>query len=154
MLKLIIAGPLGADAEVRNIDGGRAAISFSVAHSEKWKDAQGQQKERTTWVRCTVWRKSDQTGVSEYLKKGTKVVVEGTPSARAWANANGEPQASLELNVSNLELMGGSQPRTQAAPEQNRPISNVEHWKQQEAAAKATPTPVFSGTIDDDDLPF
>ena len=104
MLRLTIHGTLGADAEVRNLDGRRSVISFSVAHTDKWKDQSGQLQERTTWVKCSLWRKSDQTGVAQYLTKGSKVYVEGTPSARAYANAQGQPTGSLELTVTNLEL--------------------------------------------------
>ncbi len=146
MINLLIAGPIGADAEVRHIDGGRAAISFSVAHSEKWKDSQGNQQERTTWVRCTIWRKSDQIAIAQYLTKGTKVIAEGSPSARAWTNTQGQTQASLEMNVQKVELMSSAK-RTQTtqAPVQQQPM--------QQAPVRSNDVGIIN-LFNDDDLPF
>jgi len=105
-----IIGNLGSDAEVRTFESGMAAISFSVAVTEKWKDATGQKKERTDWIRCTIWRKSGQTSVADYLKKGTKVMVEGRPSARGWCNeGTGEVKAMIELRVDDFEFLSAVQ---------------------------------------------
>ncbi len=153
MLKLFIAGALGGDAEVRHINNGRSAISFSVAHSEKFKDASGQQQERTTWVRCTLWRKSDQTTIAQYLKKGTKLIAEGTPSARSWVNNQGAAQASLELTVTNIEFMGSANKQTQPATNSQPIASQAAQAAKAEDAATAN-TPIFTGSSDDDDLPF
>jgi len=146
VLKLIVAGAIGSDAEVRQLQSGQAAISFSIAHSEKWKNAQGQQQERTTWVKCTIWRKSDQIAVAQYLKKGTKVIAEGTPSARAWSNASGEPQSSLELNVREVEFMGSAATKPAGA----QPAASNQ---QSHAPASNQSNQIFTGT-DNDDLPF
>jgi single-strand DNA-binding protein len=148
-------GTLGSDAEVRQIEGGRAVISFSVAHTDKWKDQSGNMQERTTWVKCSLWRKSDQVGVAQYLTKGSKVYVEGNPTARAWANAQGQPQAALELTVTNVELGGGAKPATTGQAQAAAPVSNVQHWQQQQAQPKAA-MPVASAPVtnDFDDLPF
>lgn len=140
MLRLTMHGTLGGDAEIRHLDGGRSVISFSVAHSDKWTDAQGNKQERTTWVKCSLWRKSDQVGVAQYLTKGSKVYVEGNPSARAYMNNQGQPTASLEITVTNVELGGGGQRQAQT------------HQQQQQQQASA---PVMtSNFMDDDSLPF
>lgn len=157
MFKSSILGLLGADAEVRNLESGQAAISFSVAHSEKWKDRQGNVQERTTWVRCTLWRKSDQVGVAQYLKKGAKVYAEGRVQARAWADAQGKPQASLEMTVTELDpFCGGTKPTTTAqaaAPAQSQAAAQDYHARPDANAGfgPATGSNIFS---DNDDLPF
>ena len=68
MIKLLVIGNLGKDAVVNNVNG-KSVINFSVAHTEKYKDAQGNQKDRTVWVECAYW--TDRTAIAPYLKKGT-----------------------------------------------------------------------------------
>jgi single-strand DNA-binding protein len=86
MIKLQVIGNLGKDCIVKEING-KNVINFSVAHSERYKDAQGNQKERTTWVECAYW--TDRTTVSQYLTKGKTVYAEGTPEADAYTNKDG-----------------------------------------------------------------
>ena len=109
-------GHLGQDCEVRDVNG-RAAISFSVAVTEKWTNQQGAAQEKTYWMRCTLWRNQGQTAIANYLKKGQLVFVEGKPEARAYVTKDGQAAASLEVTVSNVELLGGGQ-QQQAAPMQ------------------------------------
>lgn len=158
-------GNLGNDAEVRHVDGAnRAVISFSVAVTEKWKDANGEAKERTTWVRCAIWRKSDQVKLAEFLPKGTKVLIEGKPQARAYVDKDGNAQASLEVTVDNLEFVGGG-PRAEqpagAPASQGKPVTfggqNIAH----NSGASRIPVSTGSQTFPDgsakpveDDLPF
>lgn len=66
MIKLQVIGNLGRDCVVNNVNG-KNVINFSVAHTEKFKDAQGQQKDKTTWVECAYW--TDRTAIAPYLKK-------------------------------------------------------------------------------------
>lgn len=143
MLFTTLAGTLGGDAQVRHTQSGDSAINFSVAHSDKWTDKQGVKQERTTWVSCTIWRKSDQIKIAESLVKGTKVTIIGTPSARAWKNAQGEPQATLEVVVREIDLQG----KPSAAP-----VNNTTQPVNQNESSSA---PVFNSSIsDNDDLPF
>ncbi|MCS6904818.1 MAG: single-stranded DNA-binding protein [Bacteroidia bacterium] len=105
MLRLQVIGYIGRDAEVRD-GGGNKVISFSVAHTEKYKDRNGVLQEKTTWVRCSYWRPPDKIGVAEYLKKGTQVYVEGTPSVNSYINEENRVVASLECRVSSIQLLG------------------------------------------------
>lgn len=155
MLKTIVFGNVGNDAEVRATQTGMSVISFSVAHSEKWVDAQGQTQERTTWVRCSLWRKPDKCGVAQYIKKGSKVLVEGQPSVSAWSDQSGNAQATLELRVTNLELGGqaqGSGGQTSPQPYQAQQTQQVPAPRAQQTYQQtyASTTPL----TDDDDLPF
>lgn len=103
MIKLQVIGNLGKDAMVNNVNG-KNVINFTVAHTEKYKDAQGNQKDRTTWVDCAYW--TDRTAVAPYLKKGTQVYVEGQPDVRTYTTGDGRQGASLTLRISNVQLLG------------------------------------------------
>lgn len=103
MIKLQVIGNLGKDC-VTNTVNGKSVINFSVAHTEKFRDASGQQKERTTWVECAYW--TDRTGIAPYLKKGTQVYVEGTPEVRTYTKNDGTSGASLTLRVFSVQLLG------------------------------------------------
>ena len=119
-----IIGNLGNDATIRTLDNGSSAISFNVAVTKKWTDKQGQKQESTTWVSCTQWKLKDQsTAVAQYLKKGTRVLVEGEPSARSYTDNSGAAKASLDLRVDNVELL--SQANTAPATNQAQPVQAV-----------------------------
>ena len=105
MIKLQIVGNLGADCIQKEVNG-KTVINFNVAHTEKFKDAQGNLKERTTWVNCAYW--TDRTAVAQYLKKGKQVYVEGTPEAEAYTNKENQPAATLRMRVRDLQLLGGN----------------------------------------------
>jgi single-strand DNA-binding protein len=105
MIKLQIVGNLGKDCITKEING-KNVINFSVAHTERYKDAQGNQKERTTWVECAYW--TDRTAVAQYLKKGKMVYAEGSPEADAYMNKDNQAAATLRMRVQNLQLLGGN----------------------------------------------
>ena len=110
MIKLQIVGNLGADCIQKEVNG-KTVINFNVAHTEKFKDAQGNLKERTTWVNCAYW--TDRTAVAQYLKKGKQVYVEGSPEAEAYTNKENQPAATLRMRVRDLQLLGGNIDGTQ-----------------------------------------
>ncbi|MBC6490214.1 single-stranded DNA-binding protein [Flavihumibacter stibioxidans] len=103
MIKLQVIGNLGRDCTTNNVNG-RTVMNFTVAHTERYRDAQGNQQERTIWVDCAYW--SDRTAVAPYLKKGTQVYVEGTPEVRTYAKNDGSTGASLSLRVQSVQLLG------------------------------------------------
>lgn len=103
MIKLQVIGNLGKDAIVNNVNG-KNVINFTVAHTEKFKDAQGNPKDRTTWVDCAYW--TDRTAIAPYLKKGTSVYVEGTPDVRTYTTQDGRQGASLTLRIVSVQLLG------------------------------------------------
>ena len=105
MIKLQIVGNLGADCIQKEVNG-KTVINFNVAHTEKFKDAQGNLKERTVWVNCAYW--TDRTAVAQYLKKGKQVYVEGSPEAEAYTNKENQPAATLRMRVRDLQLLGGN----------------------------------------------
>lgn len=97
-----IIGHLGKDAQV-SIVNGKTVVNFSAAHTEKFKDAQGVQKDKTTWVDCSWW--TEKSSIAMYMKKGTLVYVEGQPNVRSYTNQNGQQGAVLVLRVSNVQLL-------------------------------------------------
>lgn len=99
-----VIGNLGKDC-VTNTVNGKSVINFSVAHTEKYKDAQGNQKDKTIWVECAYW--TDRTGIAPYLKKGTQVYVDGAPEVRTYPKNDGTTGASLTLRVLSVQLLGG-----------------------------------------------
>ena len=103
MIKLQVIGNLGKDC-ITNVVNGKNVINFNVAHTEKYRDAQGNQKDKTIWVECAYW--TDRTGIAPYLKKGTQVYVEGTPEVRTYTKNDGTNGASLTLRVGNVQLLG------------------------------------------------
>jgi single-strand DNA-binding protein len=104
MIKLQVIGNLGRDCVVNNVSG-RNVMNFSVAHSEKFKDGQGNLQERTIWVDCAYW--SDRTAIAPYLKKGTTVFVEGQPSVEMYTTNQGTQGVKMRLNVRDIQLVGG-----------------------------------------------
>lgn len=103
MIKLQVIGNLGKDC-VTNTVNGKNVINFNVAHTEKYRDAQGNQKDKTIWVDCAYW--TDRTAIAPYLRKGTQVYVEGTPEVRTYPKNDGTTGASLTLRVGNVQLLG------------------------------------------------
>lgn len=111
MLKILFTGNIGKAAEIRTLNSGDMAISFNVAHTQKTGDGQ----EITTWVSCTKWVKAGaSTKIADFLKKGQRVLIEGTPSARAWLQADNSARAELDCRVLNIELLGAPTERTNA----------------------------------------
>lgn len=105
MIKLQIIGNLGKDCIVKEING-KHVINFSVAHTERFKDSQGTQKERTTWVECAYW--TDKTAIAPYLVKGTSVYAEGSPEADPYTNKEGQAAATLRMRVQNIQLLSSN----------------------------------------------
>jgi len=104
MIKMQVIGNLGKDCVVNTVNG-KNVINFTVAHTEKYKDSQGSNQEKTTWVDCAYW--TDRTAISPYLTKGKQVFVEGTPEVRSFTRQDGTGGASLSLRVREVQLLGG-----------------------------------------------
>lgn len=142
MLVLEVAGNLGADAIIKDLNG-QKYIAFSVAHTESYKDVQGQRRERTTWVSCLKYGESP---VINYLRKGTRVIVRGDLSTKVY-EAGGNMQAGINCRVRELYLMGGNRPDQGEA---NQPAATT---------TAASPTyapqpPAYQQPNEEDDLPF
>lgn len=144
MIKLQIVGNLGKDCIVKEVNG-KNVINFSVAHTERYKDSQGNQKERTTWVECAYW--TDRTAVAQYLTKGKMVYAEGSPEADAYMNKENQAAATLRMRVQNVQLLGGSGNAGEGGG-YNQSASSSAPAAQPVSAANLSTAPVA------DDLPF
>lgn len=108
MIKMQILGHLGQDCSVNNVNG-KTVINFSVAHSEKFKNKDGAEVNKSVWVSAAYW--TDRTAVAPYLKKGVQVYVEGSPEAKTYRNQNtNEVMPQLSLRVTSIQLIGGAKP--------------------------------------------
>ncbi len=110
---IIIVGNLGRDPEMRYTPAGQAVTNFSVASSRKYTNSNGQLVEETIWFRIAVWGKQAET-CNQYLKKGSKVLVEGrlvpdakTGCPRIWQGQNG-PGASFEVSALTVRFLSSS----------------------------------------------
>jgi single-strand DNA-binding protein len=144
MIKMQVIGNLGKDC-VTNAVNGKTVMNFNVAHTEKFRDAQGNQKDKTIWVECAYW--TDRTGIAPYLKKGTQVYVEGTPEVRTYTKNDGTTAASLTLRVFSVQLLG-SRGEGSAAPAGNS-------GGYSSSASSYSPAPASNDITEPvDDLPF
>jgi len=149
MIKLQIIGNLGKDCIVKEVNG-KNVINFSVAHTERYKDSQGNQKERTTWVECAYW--TERTAVAQYLTKGRTVYAEGSPEADAYSNKEGQPAATLRMRVQNVQLLGNS-----SNEGNNSGYANAGYANAGSTAISSNPvsaTAEMTNTGSDDGLPF
>jgi single-strand DNA-binding protein len=151
MIKLQVIGNLGKDC-VMNTVNGKNVMNFTVAHTERFKDAQGVQKDKTIWVDCAYW--SDRTGIAPYLKKGTQVYVEGQPEVRTYQTQDGKQGATLTLRVLSVQLLGskneGQQGGGSYGGQQQQSYNTPQQSSQQQVA-----TPSAADITEPlDDLPF
>jgi len=142
MIKLQIIGNLGKDCIVKEVNG-KNVINFSVAHTERYKDSKGNQKDRTTWVECAYW--TDRTTVAQYLTKGRTVYAEGSPEADAYTNKEGQASATLRMRVQNVQLLGGN------SNDGNNNQSNVSNIGSSTNSVMKTET---NNDSNNEDLPF
>ena len=105
MLQLSIIGNLGADAQVKDFNG-RKAVTFNVAHTDRWSDESGTKHEQTTWVSCIL--NGDGGNLLQFLKAGTTVYAIGAVSTRVYSSPKERKMvAGLNLRIDHIELVGG-----------------------------------------------
>lgn len=140
MQRLTIIGFIGNDSEVKDL-GQNQVINFSVAVSETYVNKTTNEKvTNTTWYECAKW--GNNTAIAQYLKKGTQVLVEGKPTARAWQKEDGSLISVLGINALNVTLLG-------SAKNENSPTTNQSQAQ--------VPSNSFADAPKDeqqDDLPF
>ncbi len=118
--KVILLGNLGADPEVRHLQNGTSVANFNIATTEVFKDKQtGERREITEWHRVVAWRWHADVA-EKYLRKGSKVYVEGKLRSRKWQDKDGHDRYTTEILVDELNLLdrpntGSAQPATATA---------------------------------------
>jgi single-strand DNA-binding protein len=95
--KVILVGNLGDDPEVRSLNNGGEVVNMRVATSESWKDRDGNRQERTEWHRVVIFNENLGKVAKSYLKKGSKVYLEGQIQTRKWQDQSGQDRYSTEV---------------------------------------------------------
>ncbi|MDD4519757.1 MAG: single-stranded DNA-binding protein [Alphaproteobacteria bacterium] len=99
--KVILLGNLGKEPEVRNTSTGQKIATLSVATSDVWKDKSGQKQEKTEWHRVVIFNNALADFAEKYMKKGSKVYIEGALQTRKWTDQNGQDKYSTEIIIGN-----------------------------------------------------
>ena len=101
--KVILVGNLGKDPETRRMPSGDPMVTFSIATSETWRDkASGERKEKTEWHRIVIFNKNLAEVAEKYLRKGSKVYIEGQLQTRKWTDKDGQEKYSTEVVLQNF----------------------------------------------------
>jgi len=103
--KIVIVGHLGRDPELRYTPQGKALCKFSVATSERRKNAAGETEDHTTWFRVTVWGRQAELA-NEYLTKGRQVYIEGRFRLEEYTDREGQTRHSAEVNATDIQFLG------------------------------------------------
>ena len=159
--KVILVGNCGSDPETKYLPSGGAVTNLSIATSETWKDKQtGQQQEKTEWHRVVFFNRLGEIA-GEYLKKGSKVYVEGRLQTRKWQGQDGQDRYTTEIVANEMQMldsrgggdsgMGGGQQYNQA-PAQQAPQGQQPQSQPQQQPSGGQPAPSFDDF--DDDIPF
>lgn len=166
--KVILIGNLGQDPEMRAMPSGGAVTNLTIATSESWKDKQtGQPQERTEWHRVVFFNRLAEIA-GEYLKKGSKVYIEGSLRTRKWQDKNtGADRYTTEIVANEMQMldsrgggegMGGGQGGGQGYAQQGAPAAQPQRAQQAPAqpAAQSAPAQNAPAGFDnfDDDIPF
>ena len=158
--KVILVGNLGADPETRFLPSGGSVTNIRIATSESWKDKQtGQQQERTEWHRVVFFNRLAEIA-GEYLRKGSKVYIEGALRTRKWQGNDGQDRYTTEIVASEMQMLdsrgtGGGDGFDQSAyPEASGSYAGGGSGGQAAAPRpQSQPQPMETGDIDDD-IPF
>ena len=155
--KVILVGNLGNDPEVRYSQAGAAITNISVATSESWKDKQtGQPQERTEWHRVVFFNRLAEIA-GEYLRKGSKVYLEGSLRTRKWQDKEGQDKYTTEIVAAEMQMLDSRGDSNRDSGGYNQEYQQKQSQSQQQAAAPAAaPPPAPAGTVEsfDDDIPF
>ncbi|SEG77301.1 single-stranded DNA-binding protein [Marinobacterium lutimaris] len=164
--KVILVGNLGGDPEVRYMPSGNAVTNVTLATSESWKDRQsGQQQERTEWHRVVFFNRLAEIA-GEYLRKGSKVYVEGSLRTRKWQGQDGQDRYTTEIVASEMQMLDGrggdsggySQPdpmgygQPQGQPQGGQPRQQQRPAPAPQQQPQQPPAPDMDSF--DDDIPF
>lgn len=103
--KVMLIGNLGRDPEVRMTPAGAKVASFSIAVTERFKDRNGQQQEKTEWVNIVLWRRQAEIA-EQYLRKGSQIYIEGKLQTQSWDDPNGQKRYKTEVVGSNFQMLG------------------------------------------------
>jgi single-strand DNA-binding protein len=153
--KVILVGNLGADPEVRTLPSGGKVVNLSVATSDSWRDKNtGERKEKTEWHRVVIFSEGLVRVAEQYLRKGSKVYLEGALQTRKWQDQSGQDRYSTEVVLqgfnSNLTMLDGRNSDSDGAAGFSGPPAERSGGGGRRPQASA---PAFESSVDDD-IPF
>jgi single-strand DNA-binding protein len=142
--KAILLGNLGADPELRYTPTGAAVTTLRLATNEVWKDNDGNSQTRTEWHNVVLWRKQAELA-GEFLKKGSKVYIEGRLQTRSWEDKDGVKRYTTEIIADTLTMLDSKADGLSGGQSESRSAGT------KEPAGAAPPDESF---MEEDDLPF
>ena len=144
--KVMLIGNLGRDPETRYAQNGSAVTRFSIATSESWKDrTSGEQHERTEWHNVVCFARLAEIA-GEYLRKGSKVYVEGSLRTRKWQDQSGQDRYTTEIVAQEMQMLDSRNMVSDGGGYQSAPAASAPA-----AGAAADPAPI---DFPEDDIPF
>ncbi|HAT8391821.1 TPA: single-stranded DNA-binding protein [Legionella pneumophila] len=153
--KVILVGNVGADPDVRYLPNGNAVTTLSVATSETWKDkTTGEKQDRTEWHRVVCFNRLGEIA-GEYIRKGSKLYVEGSLRTRKWQDQQGQDRYTTEIVASDIQILDSK--GSSATNYDDMPSFQGSSTPQQASTKnQATPTSTAQDAFDelDDDIPF
>ncbi|BAU56391.1 single-stranded DNA-binding protein [Halorhodospira halochloris] len=152
--KVILIGNLGRDPEVRYTASGSAVANVSLATTDTWRDRQtGEQQERTEWHRVVFFNRLGEI-VGEYLRKGSKVYVEGRLQTRKWQDQNGQDRYTTEIIASEMQMLDSRGAGADGQMGGERPGQGAPAAAGQGGSQGQSSMPEDSGEFVDDEIPF
>ncbi|WP_026793163.1 single-stranded DNA-binding protein [Pleomorphomonas oryzae] len=159
--KVILIGNLGRDPEVRRMGSGDAVVNMRIATSENWRDRQsGERKERTEWHSVVIFNEHLADVAEKYLKKGTKVYIEGALQTRKWTDQSGQERYSTEIVLQKfrgeLNILSGGVSNGDGDDEQSNDYGTRDGRSPQGRASGGGRPGDWGGPSNqlDDDIPF
>ena len=158
--KVILVGNLGADPEARSLNNGGEVVNMRVATSEQWKDRDGNRQERTEWHNVVIFNENLGRVAKSYLRKGSKVYLEGQIQTRKWTDQSGNDRYTTEIVLQKFPRRAGAarQPRRRRRRRPRCASARTSAATISAAAARrapqSRPQPAAFDTDLDDDVPF
>ena len=156
--KVILVGNLGADPEARSLNNGSEVVNMRVATSENWKDRDGNRQERTEWHNVTIYNENLGRVAKNYLRKGSKVYLEGQLQTRKWQDQSGNDRYTTEIVLQRfrgeLVLLDSREGAGGGRGAFNEDFGGDDFGGGGSTRTQSRPQPAAFDTDLDDDVPF
>ena len=151
--KVILVGNLGQDPESRSMPSGGEVVNFSVATSENWKDRDGNRQERTEWHRVVIFNENLGRVAKQYLRKGSKVYLEGQIQTRKWTDQSGQDKYTTEVVLQRFRGELVLLDRREGGGDYADSAGGASEFGSAPRQSQPKPVPAFDSDLDDD-VPF
>ncbi|HKT14102.1 MAG TPA: single-stranded DNA-binding protein [Allosphingosinicella sp.] len=151
--KVTLIGNLGQDPEARSLNSGGEVVNLNVATSENWKDRDGNRQERTEWHRVVIFNENLGRVAKQYLRKGSKVYLEGQLQTRKWQDNDGKDRYSTEVVLQRFRGELVLLDRRDGGSSGGDDYESAGYGGSSGGGSQARPQPAFESDLDDD-VPF